>query len=149
MNIAKPNDDNYFPTLVKTTFVNNYEYCEIDGDKDLSLKRYLDTITLPLSNLINKKKNDSNKYKFQLIIGINFISIDGTEEILTFYVRSDTKKFKKDSDTTRIITKLTKSSLNNYSKMLLENFNYIFYNIVLLGIHINIINYECQCKKIK
>ena len=58
MNITKPNDYSYFPRLVKTTSINNHEYYEIKGDKDLSLKRYLDTIITPLTNLINKKKND-------------------------------------------------------------------------------------------
>ena len=130
-------------------FVNNYEYYEINGDKDLSLKQYLETIITPLTNLINKKKNDLNKYKIQLSIGINFISIDDTEEIITSYVRSDVKKFKSDSDISNIITKLIKSSLNKFHKVLIEKTNYVFYNIMLLAIHINIINYECQCKKMK
>ena len=149
MNITKPNDYNYFPRLVKTTSINNHEYYEIKGDKDLSLKRYLDTIITPLTNLINKKKNDSKKYKIQLRIGINFISIDGTEDIYTLYVLGNIKKFKSDSDTSKIITKLIKSSLNNFRKAIIEKTNYMFYNIMLLGIHINMINYDCQCKKIK
>ena len=149
MNITKPNDYNYFPRLVKTTSINNHEYYEIKGDKDLSLKRYLDTIITPLTNLINKKKNDSKKYKIQLSIGINFISIDGTEDIYTLYVLGNIKKFKSDSDTSKIITKLIKSSLNNFRKAIIEKTNYMFYNIMLLGIHINMINYDYQCKKIK
>ena len=90
-----------------------------------------------------------NKWKIQLSIGIIFISIDDTEEIITSYVRSDIKKFKSDGDTSNIITKLIKSSLNNFHKVLIEKTNYIFYNIMLLAIHINIIYYECQCKKMK
>ena len=147
MNITQPNDYNYFPLVVKTTSINSHECYEINKDKDLSLKRYLDTIITPLTNLINKKNNDINKYKIHLSIGINFISIDGTEDIYTLYVHSDIKNFKSDTDTTKIITKLIKSSLNNFRKALTEKTNYIFYNIMLLGIHINMINYECQCKK--
>ena len=149
MNITKSNNEDYIPVLVKTSFVNNHEYYEIDGDKDLSLKQYLDTITETLTNLINKKKNAPNKYKIQLSIGINFISIDGTEDIFTFYVRSDAKKFKTDGDTSKIITKLIRSSLNNYRKILIDKPDYIFYNILLLSIHINMINYDSQRKKIK
>lgn len=149
MNITGSNESDYIPTLIKTTFVNSHEYCEIDGSKDLSLKKYLDTIILPLSNLINKKKNDSNKYKIQLGIGINFICIDGTEEIFTFYVRSNSEKIKSDSNTSKIIAKLIKSSLDNYHQILIDKHNYVFYNILLLGIHINMVNYNCTCKKIK
>lgn len=149
MNITGSNESDYIPTLIKTTFVNSHEYCEIDGNKDLSLKKYLDTIILPLSNLINKKKNDSNKYKIQLGIGINFICIDGTEEIFTFYVRSNSEKIKSDSNTSKIIAKLIKSSLDNYHQILIDKHNYVFYNILLLGIHINMVNYNCTCKKIK
>ena len=149
MNINGSNESDYIPTLIKTTFVNSHEYCEIDGNKDLSLKKYLDTIILPLSNLINKKKNDSNKYKIQLGIGINFICIDGTEEIFTFYVRSNSEKIKSDSNTSKIIGKLIKSSLDNYHQILIDKHNYVFYNILLLGIHINMVNYNCTCKKIK
>ena len=149
MNITGSNESDYIPTLIKTTFVNSHEYCEIDGNKDLSLKKYLDTIILPLSNLINKKKNDSNKYKIQLGIGINFICIDGTEEIFTFYVHSNSEKIKSDSNTSKIIAKLIKSSLDNYCQILIDKHNYVFYNILLLGIHINMVNYNCTCKKIK
>ena len=149
MNITQPNDYNYFPLVVKTTSINSHECYEINKDKDLSLKRYLDTIITPLTNLINKKKNDSKKYKIQLSIGINFISIDGTEDIYTLYVLGNIKKFKSDSDTSKIITKLIKSSLNNFRKAIIEKTNYMFYNIMLLGIHINMINYDYQCKKIK
>ena len=149
MNITGSNESDYIPTLIKTIFVNSHEYCEIDGNKDLSLKKYLDTIILPLSNLINKKKNDSNKYKIQLGIGINFICIDGTEEIFTFYVRSNSEKIKSDSNTSKIIAKLIKSSLDNYHQILIDKHNYVFYNILLLGIHINMVNYNCTCKKIK
>ena len=64
MNITQPNDYNYFPLVVKTTSINSHECYEINEDKDLSLKRYLDTIITPLTNLINKKKNDSKNTKF-------------------------------------------------------------------------------------
>ena len=88
-------------------------------------------------------------YKIQLGIGINFICIDGTEEIFTFYLRSNSKKIKSDSNTSKIITKLIKSSLDNYRQILIDKHNYVFYNILLLGIHINMVNYKCTCKKIK
>ena len=42
-----------------------------------------------LADLINKKKNDRVECKNQLNMGVNFISTNDTEEIRTFYARSD------------------------------------------------------------
>ena len=130
MNITNFKND-YFPQLVKSTFINNYEYYKIDGDKDLSLKQYLNMITLPLSNLINKKKKETYDFKIQLSIGINFIFTDGTDEIYTLYVRSDAKKFKTDSYTSRITNKLTNSILKNYYELLTGNPGLTFDSILL------------------
>ena len=42
-----------------------------------------------LADLTNKKKNDRVECKIQLNMGVNFISTNDTEEIRTFYARSD------------------------------------------------------------
>ena len=42
-----------------------------------------------LADLINKSKNDRVECKNQLNMGVNFISTNDTEEIRTFYARSD------------------------------------------------------------
>lgn len=130
MNITNFKND-YFPQLVKSTFINNYEYYKIDGGKDLSLKQYLNIITLPLPNLINKKKKETYNFKIHLSIDISFIFTDGTDEIYTLYVRSDAKKFKTDSYTSRITNKLTNSILKNYYELLTDNPGLTFDSILL------------------
>ena len=81
------NDDNYYkPVLVKSSFKNNYKYYESRGDKDkkLSVKQYLYKIMPYLSDLINDHKairNESNEWKIQLNMSVNFISSNDTGEI--------------------------------------------------------------------
>ena len=81
------NDDNYYkPVLVKSSFKNNYKYYESRGDKDrkLSVKQYLYMIMPYLSDLINDHKNignESNEWKIQLNMSVNFISSNDTGEI--------------------------------------------------------------------
>ena len=73
------NDDDYYkPILVTTSFKNNYKYYESRGDKDkkLSVKQYLYKIMPYLSDLINDHKtigNNSNKWKIQINMHVNFI----------------------------------------------------------------------------
>ena len=84
------NDDDYYkPILVTTSFKNNYKYYESRGDKDkkLSVKQYLYKIMPYLSDLINDHKairNESNEWKIQLNMSVNFISSNDTGEIRTF-----------------------------------------------------------------
>ena len=73
------NDDDYYkPILVTTSFKKNYKYYESRGDKDkkLSVKQYLYKIMPYLSDLINDHKtigNNSNKWKIQINMHVNFI----------------------------------------------------------------------------
>ena len=65
-----------------------------------------------LSDLINYHKairNESNEWKIQLNMGVNFISSNDTGEIRTFYVISDNEKIRSGNKTDEIITKLLKS----------------------------------------
>ena len=91
-------DDNYYkPVLVKSSFKNNYKYYESRGDKDkkLSVKQYLYMIMPYLSDLINDHKNirnESNEWKIQLNMSVNFISSNDTGEICTFLCGVTMKK---------------------------------------------------------
>ena len=82
------NDDNYYkPVLVKTSFKDGHKYYESrdDRDKKLSVKQYLYMI-MP-SDLINDHKAtriESNEWKTQLNMSVNFISSNDTGEIRTF-----------------------------------------------------------------
>ena len=114
-------DDYYKPILIKSSFNDNYKYYESRGDKDkkLSVKQYLYKIMPYLSDLINDHKairNESNKWKTQINMHVNFISSKDTGEIRTIYVWSDNKEIRQGNETDDIIKKLFRSFLNNYQK---------------------------------
>ena len=88
---ADNNEDYYKPILVKSSFKENYKYYESRGDKDkkLSVKQYLYKIMPYLSDLINDHKtirNNSNEWKIQINMHVNFISSNDTGEIRTIFV---------------------------------------------------------------
>ena len=88
-------NNDYLPELSKSSVIIDYEHYKIDGDNELTLVEYLNEISLPISNLINKKKKEIYNFKIQLSNGINFISVQGIDEVCIFYERSDAKKTKK------------------------------------------------------
>ena len=64
--------------------------------KKLSVKKYLSMIIPYLSDLINDQKairNESNEWKIQLNMSVNFISSNDTGEIRTFLCGVIMKKF--------------------------------------------------------
>ena len=96
--------------LVKSCFKNNYKYYESRGDKDkkLSVKQYLYMIMPYLSDLINDHKNirnESNEWKIQLNMSVNFISSNDTGEIHTFFVWSDNEEIRSGNETDDIINR--------------------------------------------
>ena len=84
------NDDNqYKSALVKTSFKDGYKCYESRGDRDkkLSVKQYLYMIMPYLNDLINDLRairNESNEWKIQINMSVNFISSNDTGEIRTF-----------------------------------------------------------------
>ena len=115
-------DDNYYkPILVKSSFKNNYKYYEGRGDKDkkLSVKEYLYKIMPYLSDLINDHKDirhNSNEWKIQITMHVNFISSKDTGETRTIFVCSDNEEIRLGNETDDIIKELLKSFLNNYQE---------------------------------
>ena len=89
------NDDDYYKLiLVEGSFNNNYKCYESRGNKDkkLSVKQYLYKIMPYLSDLINEHKaneNNSNEWKIQISMNVNFVSSNDTREIHTIFVWSD------------------------------------------------------------
>ena len=88
-----------------------------------------------LAGLINDKKNnrdESNEWKIQLNMGVNFISSNDTGEIRTFFVWSDNEEIRSGNETDGIIKKLFKSFLTNYQneeKILRNGSNFVFESI--------------------
>ena len=91
-----------------------------------------------LAELINKRKNNDNKYRIQLSLGVNYMCITDKEKTLTFYVTNDNKEIRLGNGTSNIINELIKSFLSNYQKeeqKLRKRSNYTFESVDTLGIH--------------
>ena len=138
------NDNDYYkPSLVKSSFKVNYKYYESRGDKDkkLSVEQYLDMIKPYLSDLINENKaieNNSNEWKIQINMHVNFVSSNDTGEIRTIFVWSDNEEIRLGNETDDIIKRLINSFLNNYQKeeiILRNGSNFVFESVDLLSYH--------------
>ena len=104
--------DYYKPTLVKTSYNNNYIRYESKGDKILTVKEYLALIEQYLRELINyyKIKGDLKK---QLTAEINFISLKpGSDETRVMHTKSDNEEIM----IVVIRVMLLKNSLNHFCR---------------------------------
>ena len=79
-------EDYYKPIIVKSSFKGNYKYYEGRGDKEkrLSVKQYLNKITLHLCDLINDHRIARRVWKIQISICVNFISLKILEKLVLF-----------------------------------------------------------------
>ena len=138
-------NDYYKPILVEISFKNNYKYYESRGDKDkkLSVKQYLYKIMPYLSDLINDHKtneNNSNEWKIQINMHVNFVSSNDTGEIRTIFVWSDNEEIRLGNETDDIIKGLINSFLNNYQKeeiILRNGSGFVFESVDLLSYHVH------------
>ena len=80
-------------------------------------------------------------------IGLNFVH--DILEVCIFHIRSDAKKFNKNSDATKITNKLVESFFLNYHEFLLDNPIFTFDTIYKSGVYVNIINYKCHCNNLE
>ena len=90
-------DDYYKPILIKSSFKDNYKYYESRGDKDkkLSIKQYLYKSMPYLRDIINDHKtirNESEEWKIQITMHVNFISSKMQETLVLFLYGVITKK---------------------------------------------------------
>ena len=133
------NDDDYYkPILVESSFKNNCKYYESRGDKDkkLSIKQYIYKIMPYLSDLINDHKairNETNEWKIQINMNVNFVSSNDTGETPTIFVWSDNVEIRSGNETDNIVKGLLDLLLNNYQKedIILKN-GVILYLTVLI-----------------
>ena len=139
------NDNDYYkPILVKSSFKENYKYYESRGDKDkkLSVKQYLYKIMPYLSDLINDHKtnrNNSNEWKIQINMNVNFVSSKDTGGTRTIFVWSDNEEIRSGNETDDIVKGLLNSFLNNYQKeeiVLRNGSDFVFESVDLLSYHI-------------
>ena len=96
-----------------------------------------------LSDLINENKaieNNSNEWKIQINMHVNFVSSNDTGEIRTIFVWSDNEEIRLGNETDDIIKGLLNSFLNNYQKeeiVLRNGSNFVFESVDLLSYHIH------------
>ena len=108
-----------------------------------------------LADLINDKKNnrdESNEWKIQLNMGVNFISSNDTGEIHTFFIWSDNEEIRSGNETSDIINGLLKSFLSNYQneeKILRNGGNFEFESVDSLYYHIHKTNLKREKSYIK
>ena len=111
--------------------------------KKLSVKQYLYKIMPYLSDLINDHKtirNESNEWKIQINMHVNFVSSNDTGETRTIFVWSDNEEIRLGNETDDIIKGLLNSFLNNYQKeeiILRNGSNFVFESVDLLSYHIH------------
>ena len=92
-----------------------------------------------LSDIINDYKaikNESNEWKIQINMHVNFISSKDTGEIRTIYVWSDNEEIRSGNETDDIIKELFKSFLNNYQAeeiILRKGSDFVFESVDLLS----------------
>ena len=92
-----------------------------------------------LSDLINDHKtirNNSNEWKIQINMHVNFISSNDTGETRIIFVWSDNEEIRSGNETDDIIKELFKSFLNNYQKeeiILRKGSDFIFESVDLLS----------------
>ena len=109
-----PNDEYYDAVLVTEAFGNNYEYHEINSDKDRnkSVKQYLYAIIPSLTKLINEKKAKSqNVQKIQLTLHVRFNHTTDPTKKRTFCVKSGNIEIRQGIRTDEIIRQLIDSFL--------------------------------------
>ena len=96
-----------------------------------------------LSDLINDKKaieNNSNEWKIQINMHVNFVSSNDTGEIRTIFLWSDNEEIRLGNETDNTIKRLINSYLNNYQKeeiRLKNGSNFVFESVDLLSYHIH------------
>ena len=113
--LFKQEDDYYKPIRVHNFWNDSYiEYeSSVDGNKNLSVKEYLDKIKPYLRYIIiNLQKSDI--WKIQLTIAINFISSKDVDEERLMHSKRDNIEFMSYDNANEVVNKLFESLLSTY-----------------------------------
>ena len=110
-------EDYYEPVKIKSAFDNSYIQYESRGNReaDLWLAEYLN-ITIPyLRDMIDNRK-DRGKWKIQLTMKINFVSVLDNTQFPEMHTKSDNIEIMIDIKTNDIITGLFNSLFKKYQE---------------------------------
>ena len=127
---------NQYQLKVLSKRIINIMKAEAIKTKKLSVKQYLYKIMPYLSDLINDNKaieKNSNEWKIQMNVLVNFVSSNDNGEDRTIFVWSDNEEISRLGNETGDITKgLINSFLNNFQKeeiILRNERNFIFESV--------------------
>ena len=127
---------NQYQLKVLSKRIINIMKAEAIKTKKLSVKQYLYKIMPYLSDLINDNKaieKNSNEWKIQMNMLVNFVSSNDNGEDRTIFVWSDNEEISRLGNETGDITKgLINSFLNNFQKeeiILRNELNFIFESV--------------------
>ena len=96
-----------------------------------------------LSDLINDHKairNESNEWKIQINMHVNFVSSNDTGETRTIFVWSDNEEIRSGYERNDIVKRLLNSFLTNYEDeetILRNSSNFVFESVDLLSYHVH------------
>ena len=132
-------EDYYEPAEIKSAFDNSYIQYESRGDRDanLSLAEYLNIIIPYLREMIDNHK-ERGKWKIQLTMKINFVSVLDNTQFPEMHTKSDNIEIMIDIKTNDIITGLFNSLFKKYQEGLetkMKGSSFTFYNVGLLYYH--------------
>ena len=134
-------EDYYEPVEIKSAFDNSYIQYESRGDRDanLSLAEYLNIIIPYLREMIDNHK-DRGKWKIQLTMKINFVSVLDNTQFQEMHTKSDNIEIMLGIKTTDIIIGLFNSSFKKYQEGLeikMKRSSFTLYNVGLLYYHLH------------
>ena len=140
-------EDYHHPKRVSNFCNNNHIEYESNGDanKNLSLDVYLHKIKPYLRNIIINLQN-SDAWKIQLTIAINFISSKDVEEECVFHSNSGNIKFAPYSNANDIIDKLFNSIYSIYQENLetsMKGSDFVFDSVQVLYYKCRKVNFSC------
>ena len=132
----KLEEDYYEPKRVSNFWNNNYIEYDSNGDKNrnLPLDRFLNKIKSYLKNIIINLQN-SDRWKIQLTIAINYISSNNPEVERVVHLSSGNIKFTPYSDVNDVIDKFFKSLRSGYRENLetsMKGSDFIFDSVQLM-----------------
>ena len=135
-------EDYYKPKIVRNFWNNNYIEYESNGNRNRNLSLvYLNRIKPYLRGIIIDLQN-SDTWKIQLTIAINFISSKDAEEECVMYSRSENMKFRSYNDANNTVDELFDSPRLRFQDNLetsMRRSDFIFYSVQLM---------YCKCHKV-
>ena len=134
-------EDYYEPVEIKSAFDNSYIQYESRRDRDanLSLAEYLNIIIPYLREMIDNHK-DRGKWKIQLTMKINFVSVLDNTQFQEMHTKSDNIEIMLGIKTTDTIIGLFNSSFKKYQEGLeikMKGSSFTLYNVGLLYYHLH------------